>query len=218
MAEQVQSLIDRIKTDAVKAAEAQAQAILDDANAKARALLAAAEADATATRAAAEQAASAFAASGAQSLEQAARDLFLRVGQQLEGVIGAVIAEATTAALTPTLVAELLLRVADGIAQRAGGRITVVVSPADRELLTGAAMASLRERLEKGIDVRIDPRAGHGFKLTLAGDAVQHDFGTEAIATALAQLVRPRVAELVLRAALPQRDIQPQRGNPNAHP
>ena len=180
-----------------------AQAILAEAHTQARAIVAAAEAEAADVRAGAEQAARSFAASGAQSLEQAARDLFLRVGQQLELVIGAVIADATAQALTPDLVSEILLRVAEGIAQRAGGRITVIVSPADRELLTGAAMQSLRQRLEKGIDVRVDPRGGKGFRLTLAGDAVQHDFGTEAIATALAQFVRPRVAELVLRAALP---------------
>ncbi len=202
MADQVQSLIDRINSEAVQAAQSKAQTVLDDAAARARAIVAAAETEAAARRADAERAAATFLAGATQSVEQAARDLFLRIGQQLEQVVETVIGDATAAALTPEIVSGILIRVAEGIAQRAGGRITVVVSPADRDLLTGAALQGLRQRLEKGIDVRVDPRAGLGFKLTLAGDAVQHDFGTEAIATALAQLVRPRIADLVLRAAL----------------
>lgn len=218
MSEQVQSLIDRIRREAVDAAERQARDILAQARERAEALEARARASAAAATEAAERAAADALARGRASLRQAARDVLLELGARFEDMVLEILARGVHEALEPEVVEKVLLSLADwfgtnGIAE---GPLELGIGDSDRERLTQFVMTELRRRLEQGVTISIDPRLQRGFRLTYSAGGIQHDFTTPAIAAALAPLVRPQLAELVMQAALGE-DAEPRAGAARAN-
>lgn len=204
MTDQVQHLIDRIRKDAVQTAEQQSQDLLIKARAQAEAIVAEARAKATATTHQAERERQQLIERGTQSLTQAARDLLLDIGDRLLHMVEKLLATASTAALSPAVIEQMLLRLAEGFAENgvAEGQIDVIVSAADRERLLAFAMQQLRGKLEQGVQVSADQRLARGFRLSFANGSVQHDFSSDAIATSLARRLRPQMADIVMAAAL----------------
>ena len=87
MAEDLQSLIDRIQKDAVGKAETEAQAIIAKAKAQAAEIVKSAETEAKAKLEKADTEAKAFEERSERTLEQAARDLLLTIGKNLEKML-----------------------------------------------------------------------------------------------------------------------------------
>ncbi len=204
MTDQVQHLIDRIRKDAVHVAAQQSQEVLAKAQAQADSLVADARIKAAALTQQAERERQQLIERGTQSLTQAARDLLLDVGARLQQMVDNILASAVAEAMTPALIEQMLLRLAEGFAGNgvAEGQIDVLVSPADREQLCAFAMQRLRGKLEQGVQVHADQRLARGFRLSFADGSVQLDFSSEAIASSLARLLRPQIASIVMAAAL----------------
>lgn len=211
MTDQVQQLIDKIRTDAVQAANQQSQQVLADARAEAERLVAEARSKAAELTKQAEKQAKDLHERGAQTLRLAARDLLLKIGQQLEDLVEQLMHETTDKVLGVEVVEQMLVHLAKGFAENgvAEGQIEIAVGKHDRERLQRFAMTELRQRLEQGVNLRFDNNLGNGFRLSYANGTVHHDFTAAAIAAGLAQTVRPQLAEIVLQAALLQGGSQP---------
>ena len=216
MTDQVQQLINRIRHDAVQAAQTQADEVLAKARAEAERLLAEARQSAAETTRTAERQAKEMHERGAQTLRLAARDLLLKVGQQIEVLVESIVAEATAKTLNAEVIEQMLLHLAKSFAENgiAEGQIQVSIGNTDRERLTQFVMLELRQRMEQGVNLHIDTHLGTGFRLSYAGGTVHHDFTAPAIAQALAQVVRPKLAELVMQAALMQSNTPALAGQP----
>jgi vacuolar-type H+-ATPase subunit E/Vma4 len=206
MTDQVQHLIDRIRREAVDTASRERQALLARAEDEARAIVAAAEARAAATVAAAGQQAEALVERGSQSLAQAARDLLLTFGARLDALLAEVATAAAAETLRPEVVQEVLLLLADGMARNGltEGLLRVDIPVAQREELSQFLLGRLRDRFEKGVELRLDPELQAGFRLRYADGRVRHDFTPEAVAKALLPNVRGQLAAIVQRAAVPE--------------
>ena len=87
MAEDLQALMERIQKDAVDKAELEATSIISKAKEKAAEIVKAAEEEAKAKLEQADKDAVAFTERSERTLEQAARDLLLSVGKNLEKMI-----------------------------------------------------------------------------------------------------------------------------------
>lgn len=204
MSDQVQHLIDRITKDAVETAAQQSDEVLAQARTRAAAIVAEAEAKANEIRAAADRQAKDLVQRGTHTLTQAARDLLLQVGDRFENMVQDILTQASGHALDADIVERILLRLADtfgtnGIAE---GQVEVAVGERDRARLTQFVLATLRDKLVQGVTIVVDPRLGDGFRLSYAAGSIHHDFTAQAVARALAPLVRPQLAEIVLQAAL----------------
>ena len=79
--------------------------------------------------------------------------------------------------------------------------LTIAVSPGEKDRIAAFAIGKLRETLQKGVEVHVDQHLQKGFRVSFAGDTVRHEFTPAAIAQALAQFVRPQLAEVIQRAA-----------------
>ncbi|MFO1053560.1 MAG: hypothetical protein U1F36_15205 [Planctomycetota bacterium] len=204
MTDQVQHLIDRIRKDAVQASRQQADETLAQARVEAERILSEARTKAGETIAAAEREAKDFAERGKRTLQHAARDLLIAIGQGIERIVEEMVDAKAAAALSPQIVEQMLLRLADSFARNgiSEGQIAIAVDPADREQLTRFVMAELLHKLEQGVDVQVDPRMGRGFRISYSKGKVRHDFTVQATAEALMQLVRPQIAEVVMKSAL----------------
>lgn len=203
MAEELQHLIERIQREAVDTAERRAAEIVSKAKQEAGAIAAQAEQQAKARLEKADRDAEQYTERSLQTLKQASRDLLITVGQGVENIVSSLAKDATNAALNPGTVQAMLVKLAEGYMNNANREhgIEMLVSPQDQAALVSYFKANYAAQLQQGLSIKGDERILKGFKVSLAGGRVTHDFTPEAIAEALSNFLRPHLAEVVYNVA-----------------
>ena len=206
MDEQLQSLLDRIRREGVDRAEAEAASIIDEAEARAGRIVAEAEAEADGLRRQAEADAAASRERAEKALEQAGRDFLLALQKGIEAILRETLRDTVATALTPDVVADMLVRLAEAYAAHDmnESRIDVLLAPEDRERLAALVMRQYRDLVNQGLTLRADERLDKGFKVSFVDDNLYHDFSLTALAEALAPVLKPPLGEIVVRAAREQ--------------
>ena len=194
MAEELQSLLDRIQAEGVGKAEARAAEIVAAAEKKAADTLAAAEKKAAELRAAAEADAKASAARSAETLRQAARDVVRSVREDVQATCERLLKADVKAALSGDALAEVVVAVAKAsAAEDAGAELRV--PPAAAEKVAAHAKARLAAELAKGLRIAPDADVSAGVRVLVKDGRVEHDFTDGAIVEALSRVVRPELAK-----------------------
>ena len=203
MAEELQSLIDRIQKDGVERAEAEAATILAGARAEADRLVKEAETRAAALLRKADEDSRQFTERGTRTLEQSARNVILATGQALSEVAGNIVGKAVGESLDADTLKGLIRALVAAFAARGmdEGHVEVLLSPEDQRRLGAVFAGELRKELGAGVELKPDERMKKGFTMRLSGGQVTVDCSQEAIAEAMAEFLRPKLSELVHRAA-----------------
>jgi V/A-type H+/Na+-transporting ATPase subunit E len=206
MDEQLQSLLDRIQREGVERAEAEAAEIVGQARDEARQVVSEAEAQADALRRQAEADAQASLERGEAALEQAGRDFLLGLQKSVEAVLRETLSDTVGAALTPDVVADMLVRLAEAYAAHDmnESRVDVLLSPGDRDSVAAIVMEKYRELVRQGLNLRPDERIDKGFKVSFVDYQLYHDFTLPALAEALASVLKAPLSDIVRRAAREQ--------------
>jgi V/A-type H+-transporting ATPase subunit E len=201
--EQLQSLLDRIRSEGVERAEAEATAIVASAEGRARGIVDEAQAEAERIRLEAQKDAEATRRRAEKALEQAGRDFLLSLQQRIEAILRQSLRRSVADALTPQTVAEMLVRLADSYAAHDmnESRVDVLLSPEDRERLAAMVMDQYRGLVDQGLTLRPDETLDKGFRVAFTDDTLFHDFSLSALADALAPVLKSPLAEIVARAA-----------------
>jgi len=206
MEEQLQSLLDRIRHEGVERAEAEAAGILDEATERARRIVAEAETEAGGLRRGAEADAEASRQRAEKALEQAGRDFLLALQKSIEAILRETLRDTVATALTPDVVADMLVRLAEAYAAHDmnESRVDVLLAPEDREHIAAIVMEKYRDLVGQGLTLRADERLDKGFKVSFVDDNLYHDFSLPALAEALAPVLKHPLGEIVQRAAREQ--------------
>lgn len=206
MDEQLQSLLDRIRGEGVERAEEEGARIVAAAKERAAGIVREAEERAEQLRRGAESDAAASEERGRIALEQAARDFLLSLQNSIEAVLRETLCETVAVALTPDVVAEILVRLADAYAAHDmnESRVDVLLSPEDRDAVGAVVMEKYRGLVNQGLTLRPDERVDKGFKVSFVDDNLYHDFSAEALAEALAPALRAPLCDIMRRAAAEQ--------------
>ena len=206
MDEQLQSLLDRIRHEGVERAEAEAAGIVAAADERARRVVAEAEAAADGLRRGAELDAEASRERGEKALEQAGRDFLLSLQKSVESILRETLRDTLATALTPEVVADMLVRLAEAYAAHDmnESRVDVLLAPRDRERVAAIVMKKYRDLMSQGLTLRADERLDKGFKVSFVDDNLFHDFSLSALAESLAPVLKPPLGEIVERAAREQ--------------
>ena len=188
MAEELQSLIEKINRDGVEKANAEAERIVSAAKEQASALLKSAKDEAAKQAAEAAKKADESAAHAQETMKQSARDAIKSVQ------------DAVQKALEKLLTADVETALADP------ATATAVVGDAVRELVgTGEVTAgpkiaaALKAQLasQPNFTVVLDETLGAGFTVKLDGGRVEYDFTAATIAAELSKRLRPDLAKLM---------------------
>lgn len=199
MAEQLQSLLERIQKDGVEKADAEAARIVQEArNASARTLREAEEKAATLVKKA-EKDGELFAERGRRAVEQAARDVILSVHQAVTKTVETLVRGDVAGALAPEQVAGLIATLVKGYA--AGETAQAVVPQDQQAAILKHVQSRLGQEAAKGLTLQGDARVLAGFRISKTGSKVEHDFTDAAITEAICKLLRPGLAELVQSGA-----------------
>ncbi len=203
MAEELQYLIERIQKEAIDKSEQEAAQRVAKAREKAAAIVRDAEAEAKALLAKAEQDSALFVERGTRTLEQAARDLLITVGQGVENILEDIVAAAADKAMDADLIKQMMVQIAQAYCAHNGSesRIEFLISPKDQEAILRYFADLYKQKLVHGVEIHSDNGILKGFQVKVVDQQARHDFTPKAIAEALSAFLRPHLAEIVHRAA-----------------
>ncbi|MDY5596433.1 MAG: hypothetical protein SPG40_02890 [Kiritimatiellia bacterium] len=188
MAEELQSLIEKINRDGVEKASAEAEKIISAAKEQAAAIVKAANDEAAKSAAAAKAEAEASAERAKETLRQAARDAVISVERAVTRILEKLLTENVAAALAEPAEA---VAIASAAVKDISGDGEVVAGPKIAESLRAQLAAKGNFR------VVLDETIGSGFTVRLDGGRVEHDFTGATIAAELAKRLRPDLAKLM---------------------
>ncbi len=196
MAEELQDLqylMDRIQKEAVDKANSESAAILAKAKRDAAEIIKNAETEAATLLEKADKDATVYTERSTRALKQAARDLLLSVGKNLQEMILNLLSLQVEKSLDESTVKEMLLSLAKGYT----AHVEVDFNEADVQKLTSFVTGELAKQLSNGVDVASDKGIKYGFRVKLDGGKVTHEFTEKAMADALSTLLRPQLAKVV---------------------
>ena len=202
MAEELQHLIERIRKEGVESGEKAADSLVAEAKKKAAAIVADAQKQAKDMVAKAEADSAAFAERGKATLRQSARDLLISIHSSVSDVVGGIANSKLDQALTPDLMAQMLLKLAEAYAKDGGaGGMVAMLGEADAAAVKAAFAKEYQSKLAAGIQIESRKEIFKGFHAAKKDGQVFHDFTKEAIAESLASFLRPELAQIVKKAA-----------------
>ena len=196
MAEELKHLIEQIQKEGIEKANEEAGTIISQAKEKAAGIIAEAEEKAHDSLLRAKTESEAFAERSVKTLEQAARDLLITVGQGCEKVVSDILGKQVDTALSGALLEKMIA----AVVEQAKDDVALSVSPQDKEALA-AYCAELAKKNGKEIELVSDSEILSGFKIGFKDQHVYLDYTGEAIAGALAAFLRPELARTVSAVA-----------------
>ncbi len=193
MAEELKHLIEQIQKEGVEKADEQANTIISQAKEKAAKIVAEAEKKAHDSLLKAKNESDAFAERSEKTLEQAARDLLITVGQGCEKVVTAVLGKEVDGVLSGDVLEKMVLAV---VGQNEESSVELNVSEADQAALSAFCAEQVRTT-GREIELKSDAEVLSGFKVGFKDKNVYLDFTGETVAEALAAFLRPELAKTV---------------------
>ena len=199
MAEELKHLIEQIQKEGVEKAGEQANTIISQAKEKAAKIVAEAEEKAYEALLKAKNESEAFAERSVKTLEQAARDLLITIGQGCEKVVTEVLGKEVDNAFS----GDLLQKMVASVVEQGSGDLELSVSENDKVALA-TYCAELAKKSGEEIELVSDSEILSGFKVGFKGKNVYLDYTGEAVANALAAFLRPELAKTVSAVAREQ--------------
>jgi len=205
MSEELQHLMERIKTEAIDRAEARAAEIIAQAEGRAAQRLKEAGNEADALRAQAEEEAERFRQRAVRSIEQAARDLLITLRQDIEALLDRVVRQEVRQTLDGPGLGALLERAVTAYIEQGGASadLQVLLGQAEREALSALFREKFAGQLRDGATLGGDDAILRGFRISRGQDSAYYEFSDEALSEALARFLRPALATLLQEKPAP---------------
>lgn len=195
MESQLQSLIDRIRTDGVAEAEKQAKAIIEDAERNAQRILSEAKSQADAVVEGAKRDAARAEEAGKKALEQAGRNLILGLEKSIRELLDRILREEIETALTPDVLGAMLEKIIARWEPEKG--VVVGLSERDERALARGLFKKLEEKAKTGVTLQPVETVDAGFSISEKGGELYYDFTSAGIAEFLSQYLNPTLAEIL---------------------
>ncbi|MFA7229679.1 MAG: hypothetical protein WC071_00260 [Victivallaceae bacterium] len=200
MAEELQGLLEKIHHEGLKKADDEKDKIVAAAKKDAEKIIAQAKIEADGIRKKAEDDAASLEKRAKTAVHQAARDIILKLKDELQSRLSNIIRGNAEDAMTPEYMGGIILKMADAFNKNNDSdepAIELLVAPKDLEamqkLLAGSLSASFKT------DPQLFPESdiGGGLKIGFSGNDVFFDFTDDAITDIIGEYVGPRLAEII---------------------
>lgn len=198
---QLQELIDQIKKDGVDAAEAEATSIVDCAKAEAEKIIADAKAQAEKILADAKAENERMVKSSDDAIRQSGRNLLIAFRESVTKELNAIVGDAVNAVYSADSLTKLVADVVEGWAKNPDAEdITVILNTEDVKALEEAALASLKDKISKGITLKANDNFDGGFRISVNNGAAYYDYSAEAVVDMMSNYLSPKVTKLLKEA------------------
>ena len=198
---QLQELIDQIKKDGVDAAEAEATSIVDCAKAEAEKIIADAKAQAEKILADAKAENERMVKSSDDAIRQSGRNLLISFRESVTKELNAIVGDAVNAVYSADSLTKLVADVVEGWAKNPDTEdITVILNTEDVKALEETALASLKDKISKGITLKANDNFDGGFRISVNNGAAYYDYSAEAVVDMMSNYLSPKVTKLLKEA------------------
>lgn len=200
MAEELQSLLERIQSEGVKKADDKKEEILAEAKAQAQEIIAKATAEADALRKSAEEDAAKSEVRAKSAIQQASRDILLALKsdlqKRLESVVKGCIGEAMTPVAMKKYIDDMVSAYkANGANVDAG--VEVLLNQKDAEEMARLLKGGLLNKLKNTPEISISKDFAAGLQIGFKGDDVFLDLSDEALTDLVCAYVGPKLSALI---------------------
>ncbi|HQP10056.1 MAG TPA: hypothetical protein PKV41_01580 [Candidatus Omnitrophota bacterium] len=195
MSQQIQELIDKIKSEGVQAADKKAREIETAAQAAAKKMIADAQDRAKHIIADAQAQAQRTKDSTEMALKQSARDTLLALRKEIEGALQKVVAKEIKDALSAEQMADILKE----IIKKSSGEspVEVALNPADLQKIKAGLLAKLQKEIKQTITFRSNDGIRSGFTISFDEGKSRFDFTDESLIAYLSSYLNAQVAALL---------------------
>lgn len=199
MSQQVQELIDKIKTEGVEAAATEANKITQNAKNEANKIVDDAKRKAEQIIQEAKQETKKLRESTEMSLRQSSRDMLLSLRKNIESILNRIIHEEVSASLKPEQLAEIISRVIEKALEQNMeiASVEVALHKKDLDHLTKGTLVKLQKRLKEPIEFKASDDVGGGFTISFDGGKSSFDFSNESLAQYLCSFLNTQVAKIL---------------------
>ena len=179
---QLQELIDQIKNDGVKAAEAEAASILESAKAEAEKIISDAKAEAEKTMLEAKAQNERFVRAGEDSIRQAGRNLLISFRESVAKELNVIVGKNVKDALSSDALSQLILTAVENWTKDTEAEdISVLVGRGELASLEAGLLAGLQERMCAGVTLKASDDFEGGFRISVQDGQAYYDYSAEAV-------------------------------------
>ena len=196
---QLQELIEKIKTEGIGNANKERENIVNQAKAEAEDIIKKAKKEAGALVKEAEKEAARLEQSAISAVQQAARDLMIKVRKNVEEIFDSLIQRESKEALTSKAVEKAIVDLVKNWKASDVNELEILIADDSRSLEAGLKSA-LSVELKKGLEVKVSKDLSGGFRISFKDGSAFYDFSDEEIAASIAHFLNPRFAEWVKNA------------------
>ena len=197
MAEEIKELIEKIRSEGVRAGEDKAKAIELDALKRARQIIADADAEARRILSEARESISRSEESSRSSLRQAARDVIIGLKKEILAALNKITLSHVHKALTTEETGKLIAHLLKECGAKDKGAVIVSLKKEDAEKLAGVFMSELSDELKKSLVLKPSEDIRGGFTISYDHSKSYYDFTDKALAEYIGSYIRPKLSEIL---------------------
>lgn len=197
MADELQALLNRIKSEGLEKAEAEAKSIIENAQKDAANIRKAAEEEAEKLRADAKRDAAAFSSRAEATVSQAVRDVKLQLAEDLQKIVVSFLSNDIKKEFNDTdTLKGWISKAVDAYLAKGEKAIEVELGGSAAPMAAKLLEELKAKTASDGIQVVDSPAFPNGFTIRTDGGRVEQCFTADAVTDALARLLRPELAAL----------------------
>ena len=198
---QLQELIDQIKKDGVKAAEAEAASILESAKAEAEKIVSDAKAEAEQTLRDAQAQNARFVRAGEDSIRQAGRNLLISFRESVAKELNVIVGDSVKEALSPDVLPQLILTAVENWTKDTEAEdLSVLVGSRELASMEAELLAGLKKRMCEGVTLKANDNFEGGFRISVQDGQAYYDYSAEAVTELLSAYLTPKLISLMKEA------------------
>ncbi|HIS56097.1 MAG TPA: V-type ATP synthase subunit E [Candidatus Fimimorpha excrementavium] len=198
---QLQELIDQIKNDGVKAAEAEAASILESAKAEAEKIISDAKAEAEKTMLEAKAQNERFVRAGEDSIRQAGRNLLISFRESVAKELNVIVGDKVKEALSSEALSQLIFTAVENWTKDTEAEdLSVLVGREELASLEAGLLAGLKDRMREGVTLKVSDDFEGGFRISVQDGQAYYDYSAEAVTELLSVYLTPKLISLMKEA------------------
>ena len=199
MAEDVQGLLDKIHNDGIAKAEQEKEAIIAAAKKEAAQIVAEAKAQAEILKKAAQTEAQTDQDKANDAIRQAARDAVIALKADLLAKLNAVVHSCIGDAMTPEVMKQIILTMAQSYAKdaNAGESLEVLISKQEQEQTQAFLKEQLLKELKASPVIELTTDFNSGLQISFRDSDVYFDFSDDALAEVICRFVGPKLTAVI---------------------
>ena len=196
---QLKELLEKINNEGIRTADDKAADIIKNAEKKAAEIVSTAKKEADKIVSDAKVDAAKAEAGGKAAITQAGRDLLLKIKAEIEGLFRSIIDAEVASALSGKPLEEAVAVIVKSWAEK--GDYVVQLSEKDFNELEKSLISKLSAEIKNGVEIKPFSGVESGFRLSEKDGSSYFNFTTEAVSENIAELLNPKLAEIVQEAA-----------------